>query len=295
MTVGPLGTRAPAHDLGLEAQAAVPAAGGWDPALPRTGLLVPRGRARARPRRVLAWSISLALHAGVGVLAGIHWSRAEPGPRAIPAMSCLPGPAAREDRFEDEAPPPPEDLPETPTDATPPPDVEAADVVEEPFLELEPIAEAPEAPIPDGPPVLLPPPSAPRPAPTTPAPAREPSASPQPPASAPPPAAARAPALPSARPPAASAPSGARGPGTLRPTRLPDPPYTRALQGVRTQLTVALILRLDADGSIVGAEIERTSGHAAFDEHARTWVLAHWRFEPPGRVVRTRIPVHYRP
>jgi TonB family protein len=67
------------------------------------------------------------------------------------------------------------------------------------------------------------------------------------------------------------------------------------LAGVRRSLTVTLILRLAEDGSVVAATVETSSGHPGFDEHARAWVLARWRFEAPGRAVRTRVPVHYRP
>jgi TonB family protein len=56
-----------------------------------------------------------------------------------------------------------------------------------------------------------------------------------------------------------------------------------------------LLLRLDAEGRVVDAQVESTSGHGAFDEHARTWVLANWRFAPPGQAVRTRVPVHFLP
>jgi TonB family protein len=84
----------------------------------------------------------------------------------------------------------------------------------------------------------------------------------------------------------ARAPASPRVP--LRPTDTPDPPL---FPGLPLGATVVLVLEytISADGRVVEAVVTASSGFPALDASTREFVLARWRYEPPGsqrRVVR---------
>lgn len=107
---------------------------------------------------------------------------------------------------------------------------------------------------------------------------------------APAPVAAAAPAP--APPPAAE--QGQYTPPAYRNT--PLPPYPAGMRQSRLQGSVRLRIHLDAEGKPLRVEIAGSSGHAEFDNAARSWVLSRWEFTPalrdgrpvPGTVV-TRV------
>jgi len=122
----------------------------------------------------------------------------------------------------------------------------------------------------------------PRPPPTPPAVAVAPA-----PSVAPAPAALAAPPAP---PPSPAATSVGPRRTSPHPARAPDLPMNARLAGLPRGLVVGLILTVEQDGRVTDVRIERSSGAAVFDDAARAWVLAHWRFEAGAQRFRTRVP-----
>ena len=238
-----------------------------------------RGRA-SRPRRG-PWLASLALHGLVFVLGTVAFRRP---PRAGPPHSAgfialdlprslpfsvddptdLDGrPASVPDVLDDVefAPPDAPTLPPVPDlavappdDAMPPPEVAA------PALEptVDPVAESD-----------LPPSPAPRPVPhdSTRRTRREsPAAPPNPPARTP--VVAHAAPAPGARPPLVAIAS-------------PTPPLVPGGAPGST-LVVVLEYTIGPDGTVTDAVVRGSSGSAPLDASTRAFVLAHWRYAPPG-------------
>lgn len=73
----------------------------------------------------------------------------------------------------------------------------------------------------------------------------------------------------------------------------PRPPYPPLLREQHIEGSVRVRILLDASGRPTAVDILTGSGHAAFDDTARRWILNHWTFYPaerdgkaiPGRVV----------
>jgi TonB family protein len=66
----------------------------------------------------------------------------------------------------------------------------------------------------------------------------------------------------------------------------------RALSG---RVTTVLLLHVDGEGRVEEAHVERSSGLASLDEHARQWALSRWRYPALGTRFRTRVPFHFDP
>ncbi len=88
-------------------------------------------------------------------------------------------------------------------------------------------------------------------------------------------------------------------PGKDIPTRAvryrsaPRPPYPPLLREQHIEGSVRVRILVDVSGHPTAVDILTGSGHAAFDDTARRWILHHWTFYPaerngkaiPGRVV----------
>jgi protein TonB len=176
----------------------------------------------------------------------------------------------------EEPPPPPEDLP---LEALPPP---VEETLEE-DVEVEPEPSFPSLPTEPPGPGLLPDPAR-----LAGVPVRRPPVFPAVPAG---PVAASPRAPPVASRPVAHAP--ARRAGPLRPTVRARPAYPPDLQRAGIEGVAVVRVVVEEDGTVSDASIARTSGHAGFDEAAVASLRA-WRFEPPGRRVRTDVSVRFR-
>lgn len=238
-------------------------------------------RARGVRPRVCLWA-SLALHAAAGLVLTLTLD--PPAPPALErglAMSLdfeLPAPVLPQEPSEPEEIEQVEPLEPVQVDPpTEPPDAPEAPLDEE-------VLEAPPDPPALAEPITVPvivPRVRPRVAPSLPPPAAPA------PVSSPPPA---PPPTPARRPP----PSAAGG-GAASPLVAPDPPAHPAVRRLRQRTTALLLLTIDRGGQIVRVEVQQSSGLAVLDEHARQWVLTHWRFAPRAAPVRTLLPVYFVP
>jgi hypothetical protein len=97
------------------------------------------------------------------------------------------------------------------------------------------------------------------------------------------------PPAPSAPPPAPPAPTPVASPAPTRPPLVavasPDPPLVADLPA-GTTLALTLAYTIGADGRVLEARVTQGSGVPAQDEATRAFVLAFWRYEPPGSVRR---------
>ncbi len=234
----------------------------------------------AAPRRRLGLVVSLVLHAGALAAAAL-WAGASPAPaeRTLRVAQMLVPEAPAE------APSEPEEaeLLEAPEIAFEPEPLAVVEPEEEPplvDLELEPAIEAPS--IDPWRETLWSPPTD-----------RRRRSPPPPSAPAPTPASVAQPPLPVRAPAPSPAPAAPR-PVAAGPVRTPDLPMTASLASLPRPLTVHLILTVEPDGAVSRAVVEAGSGWAAFDEAARQWVVARWRFGAGSLRFRTRVPFHLR-
>jgi TonB family protein len=58
------------------------------------------------------------------------------------------------------------------------------------------------------------------------------------------------------------------------------PPYPATSLRLGEQGTVRLLLMISADGDVISATVEETSGSYALDQTAIDWVRRHWRYHP---------------
>ncbi len=62
--------------------------------------------------------------------------------------------------------------------------------------------------------------------------------------------------------------------------KAPQPPYPARLRASKTNGTVIVRIQVDATGKPQSVSIKQGSGHAEFDDIARSWILHNWLFNP---------------
>ncbi len=70
--------------------------------------------------------------------------------------------------------------------------------------------------------------------------------------------------------------------------KAPQPPYPARMRAAKTNGTVIVRIQVDATGKPQSVSIKQGSGHAEFDDIARSWILHNWLFNPAqenGRAV----------
>lgn len=60
----------------------------------------------------------------------------------------------------------------------------------------------------------------------------------------------------------------------------PQPPYPTRMRASKTQGTVIVRIQVNAAGRPQSVSIKKSSGHAEFDDIARSWILNKWSFNP---------------
>ncbi len=58
------------------------------------------------------------------------------------------------------------------------------------------------------------------------------------------------------------------------------PPYPEVERRMGHQGTVTLRVSIGTDGSVTGAQVEKSSGFPALDQAAVDWVTRHWKYKP---------------
>jgi protein TonB len=74
--------------------------------------------------------------------------------------------------------------------------------------------------------------------------------------------------------------------------RMPQPPYPGFARSRGLQGTVVVSIRASADGSITGATVARSSGHAELDRYAVSWIRGRWKLAA-GQTSATQT-IHFR-
>lgn len=73
----------------------------------------------------------------------------------------------------------------------------------------------------------------------------------------------------------------------------PTPPYPPAAARAGAQGEVILRLTIDANGNVIEARVEKSSGNRDLDKGAQQWIKAKWKFHPTGQTEAGRLPIRF--